>query len=166
MKRRFAGWGSTLLLGVLAILAGLFVVAPTALLGPQRDQTMVSLQRAYGFLRAGPAITVLLAIVALAITVRSWGRQPRRAQRGVSVALTVAIAMLAVAARIDPVEMMFAPLDEVRTVALAEADHVAPTGMVLGVRIGMRARAYPVGIVAYHHIVNDRLEDQPFAVTY
>jgi len=38
--------------------------------------------------------------------------------------------------------------------------------MILAVRFGGDARAYPIREMAYHHIVNDVVEDVPVAVTY
>ncbi len=38
--------------------------------------------------------------------------------------------------------------------------------MVLAIEVGGEARAYPVDLVAYHHIVNDELNGQPLAATY
>jgi hypothetical protein len=38
--------------------------------------------------------------------------------------------------------------------------------MVLAIRYGDDARAYPVREMAYHHIVNDVVEGVPVAVTY
>jgi hypothetical protein len=37
---------------------------------------------------------------------------------------------------------------------------------VLGLRLGDQARAYPLGYLSAHEIVNDRLGDVPIAVTW
>ncbi len=44
--------------------------------------------------------------------------------------------------------------------------HVQPEDLVLGVKLGDETAAYPIPIVGYHHIVNDRLAGEPFVVTY
>ncbi len=50
---------------------------------------------------------------------------------------------------------------------VAEAlDWLDPAERVLGVVIKDRARAYPVKILNWHEIVNDRIDDQFFAVSY
>jgi hypothetical protein len=41
-----------------------------------------------------------------------------------------------------------------------------PHEMVLGVEVGGDARAYPIGLLAQHEIVNDTVGGQPIAVTY
>jgi hypothetical protein len=38
--------------------------------------------------------------------------------------------------------------------------------MVLAVKVGAEQRAYPVVIMAYHHILNDSLGGTPLVVTY
>ena len=38
--------------------------------------------------------------------------------------------------------------------------------MILTVRFGSDARAYPIREMAYHHILNDVVEGVPVAVTY
>jgi hypothetical protein len=43
---------------------------------------------------------------------------------------------------------------------------LAPKDRVLGLRLGREARAYPVRILNWHEIVNDRVDGRPVAVTY
>ncbi|MDA1229335.1 MAG: DUF3179 domain-containing protein, partial [Planctomycetota bacterium] len=51
-------------------------------------------------------------------------------------------------------------------VAASAADYMAPADLIVGVVINNSARAYPLRILNYHEIVNDRMESTPFAVTY
>jgi hypothetical protein len=41
-----------------------------------------------------------------------------------------------------------------------------PAEMVLGVDLNGEARAYPIGLLAQHEIVNDSVGGHPIAVTY
>jgi len=47
-----------------------------------------------------------------------------------------------------------------------EATYLRPNDRVLGVVIGAQARAYPIRILNWHEVVNDRLSGMPIAVTY
>ena len=47
-----------------------------------------------------------------------------------------------------------------------EADYLQPTDRVIGVAWQGEARAYPLRILNYHEIVNDRVRETPIAVTY
>ena len=77
-----------------------------------------------------------------------------------------------------------APEDEYRIVTLLPPDAIPsiddpqfydvneagqeyhPDELVLGVEFGGEARAYPIGLLARHEIVNDTVGGQPIAVTY
>ncbi|MBI3838716.1 MAG: DUF3179 domain-containing protein [Planctomycetia bacterium] len=53
-----------------------------------------------------------------------------------------------------------------KQVAVSEATFLQPADRVIGVAIGDVARAYPLRILDYHEIVNDRIGELPIAVTY
>ncbi len=46
------------------------------------------------------------------------------------------------------------------------ADYLAPTDRILGVHLNGQARAYPIRILNYHEIVNDRVGGRPIVVSY
>jgi len=59
------------------------------------------------------------------------------------------------------------PIDEPKPVPIAAADEwLDAREPVLVVEVGGQARAYPVQILVWHEIVNDRLGGRPIAVTY
>jgi hypothetical protein len=60
----------------------------------------------------------------------------------------------------------FPALDDPATAPAAEAAFLDAEDEVFGVVVGGRARAYPVPVLAYHHVVNDVIEGIPVAVTY
>ena len=49
---------------------------------------------------------------------------------------------------------------------VAEADHLKPTEPVIGLVVNGDARAYPLGILIWHEIVNDTVGGVPVIVTY
>ena len=51
-------------------------------------------------------------------------------------------------------------------IAGADATYLRPTDRVIGVIADTQARAYPLNILNYHEIVNDRIGQLPIAVTY
>ena len=51
-------------------------------------------------------------------------------------------------------------------VSRAEAGFVSPDDEVFGVFEGGKARAYPITMMSYHHVVNDIVGGVPIAVTY
>lgn len=61
---------------------------------------------------------------------------------------------------------LFIAADDPRTVPAAEASFLREADEVLGLVVGGQARAYPVTMLSYHHVVNDVIEGIPVAVTY
>ena len=57
-------------------------------------------------------------------------------------------------------------IDHPRFLPADEADFLEPEDPVLGVFHGNEARAYPIKILDWHEIVNDRIGSTPIAVTY
>lgn len=100
--------------------------------------------------------------------------------------LTLACALVAapVAAQRGPVLTVPTPIDGTSVVVALPPDAIraidAPTFLrgeaaawqmtadeaVLGLRLAGEARAYPLGYLSAHEIVNDRLGDVPIAVTW
>jgi hypothetical protein len=61
---------------------------------------------------------------------------------------------------------LFLSVDEPRVVRGDAAEFLKSGDEVLGLVVGGRARAYPVTMISYHHVVNDVIEGIPVAVTY
>jgi hypothetical protein len=60
----------------------------------------------------------------------------------------------------------FVPLDDPSFIT-AEADtFIGDDELVLGYDQDGEARAYPVSMMRWHHIINDTVQDQPLLVTY
>ena len=62
--------------------------------------------------------------------------------------------------------MIFSPVEEARFVPVGEASFLETNDLVIGVSIGGESKAYPVRMLAYHHIVNDQLAGEPYVATY
>jgi hypothetical protein len=62
----------------------------------------------------------------------------------------------------DGIPALFAP----RFVTAEDADFISANDRVLGVTLDGVAKAYPIKILNYHEIVNDRFEDRAIAVTF
>ena len=57
-------------------------------------------------------------------------------------------------------------LSNPKFITYAEADWLEPDDRVIGIEIDGERRAYPIRILNYHEIVNDRIADTGFAITY
>jgi hypothetical protein len=75
------------------------------------------------------------------------------------------VAFSAVMARLNYFEWMFHPIPGAQFVPPAQAGLDAKE-MIMAVRLGRDARAYPIRQMAYHHILNDEVDGRPIVVTY
>lgn len=53
-----------------------------------------------------------------------------------------------------------------RFISAPEADWLEPDDRVIGIELDGERRAYPIRILNYHEIVNDRINESAFAITY
>ncbi|MBI4328364.1 MAG: DUF3179 domain-containing protein [Chloroflexi bacterium] len=60
----------------------------------------------------------------------------------------------------------FVPLDDPAFLKAQEATFLPDDDLVLGLEWAGEARAYPVRMVRYHHIVNDAAAGRPLLITY
>lgn len=57
-------------------------------------------------------------------------------------------------------------IDRPLFISARRADHVRDTDRILGIELEGVTKAYPVGILNWHEIVNDSINGQAFAITY
>lgn len=151
---------------VAATLSSLLLVGlPLYFIRPFVPQTETGVAVSYALRSLAPLLTIVLLAAGLVCAAALWkgGRVLRRV--GVVAALLVLAAMVP-AARWSPEETMFRPLPEPGFIEASRASHVEPDDMVLGIEIGGQAKAYPVRLLAYHHVVNDELNGVALAATY
>lgn len=148
---------------VLATLA--VVLIPAYIIRPFRGQSPEALTLALTLLTWAPVVTVAagLAALLLGIALLRGARRRQKALVGLGMLLVAASAALA---RYNYFERVFfkpitSPQFEPAAQAKLDADE-----MVLAVRSGNQARAYPIRAMAYHHLVNDTLGGVPLVATY
>jgi hypothetical protein len=141
-----------------------FATYPIYVIRPFREQKPAALEQALWVLLYDKPILVglfcLIAIPALML----WRRSGWVAR--VVLVPTVFIALLAaVSTWFNPEEIMFHPFGTPKYLSVDQAS-LEPNDMVLVVSTGGESRAYPIREMGYHHIINDRLHQLPFVVTY
>jgi Protein of unknown function (DUF3179) len=142
---------------------GLFFI-PAFIIQPFRHQSPRALSLALVLRQRAPLGTLVVALICLLLAVALW-RFARRWQRVVLAAAMVLVAFSAVMARLNYFEWMFHPVRSPQFEAEAQSKLDAAE-MIMAVRLGNDARAYPISEMAYHHIVNDMVGAVPVAVTY
>jgi hypothetical protein len=161
-KRRIA-WAVLFLL-TLAVLAG--VLIPVWLIRPFTPQTERDVEVAYTLRRWSPLATLAATAVALALVVWLW-RGTRRWWRKVPLVFMVILTGAgAWAARQNHFEWMFNPLPNAAYAKTSEAGFVDDNDRVLAVEIAGESVAYPIRLMAYHHLVQDTVGGTPIVATY
>ncbi len=155
-----------LLLLLLAVAALALVVAPVILIHPFRPQTERALAAGYEIRLWAPWATVALAAAALFLVARAWRGSRRWWTRAALVVLFVPVAASAWLSRVNIYEVMFNPLGGPSYVPASEAGYVDGTELALAVAGGGERVAYPVRLLAYHHLVADAVGGVPVVATY
>jgi hypothetical protein len=155
-----------LLLLLLLALSLALVIVPVFLIQPFRPQTQRALEISYLMRNWSPLTTLILLIATFALVIWQWGH----ARRWWRKALLVIILLLTLApawfARQNHFEWMFNPLPHSAYVKASDASFVRDSDMVLAVKINNEAVAYPVRLMAYHHIASDVVGGTPICATY
>jgi hypothetical protein len=141
----------------------LFLV-PAFIIRPFRHQSPATLVLAVALRQRAPLDSLLAAVAALILAFALWRTATgwRKALLGSTLLL---VTISAVMARMNYFEWMFHPIAWPGFEAEAQSKLDAGE-MIMAVRLGSDARAYPISEMAYHHILNDVVNGVPIAVTY
>ena len=153
-----------LLLTVVAALA--FVFVPIYLIWPFRPQTETGLAVGYYVRGLAPWATLALALAALLLVVRMWRASRRWWAKALMVLLFLPVGASVWAARQNVFEMMFRPMASPAYARAGEVDYVGDEEMVLAVERAGERVAYPVRLVASHHLVADTVGGVAVVATY
>jgi hypothetical protein len=157
----------TFILVLLACLAVslICVVYPIYVIRPFRHQGARELAIALVVARFRAVTTVISALTAILAAIGYWRVQPLKWRRGLTAAGAALAIVLAFLARVNIYELMFHPLTHPSFTAAREVK-LDGAEMVIAVRAGGEARAYPIRSMSYHHVVNDVLGGVAIVATY
>jgi len=162
-QRRSSLWLWTAF-SVCALAAITLLSVPAFIIRPFRHQSPHALLLAVALRQRAPLDALLAAIAAFLIAFALWRTATR--WRKAALALTLLpVTISAVMARMNYFEWMFHPIAAPGFDAEAQSKLDAGE-MIMAVRLGSDARAYPISEMAYHHILNDLVNGVPIAVTY
>jgi hypothetical protein len=154
-----------LLLLLIIAAAMALVVVPLFLIQPFKAQTGRALAVGYAVKEWAPWASLALAAVALFLVARMW-RGSRWWTKAAMVVLLVPVAASVWASRQNVYEMMFNPLERPAYAPPGEVSYIGDGDMVLAVERNGERVAYPVRLIAYHHVVADTVGGVPIAATY
>jgi len=130
---------------------------PLYVIRPFRQQGPRELALALAVIQIRPIVVVLVslaAVVCLFFYRRLW-----------AAIAVLAVCVCAGLSRVNVYEIMFHPLG-VPSFESVETTKLDGKQMLIAVNMGGTARAYPIRIIAYHHIANDTVGGVPVVATY
>jgi hypothetical protein len=158
---RFYSW---FIFTVSAMSAIAFFFVPAFIIRPFRHQSAAALDLAMALRQRAPWMTLAAALICLIFFLMLW--QGARVWGKTALAISMLLVTCsAVMSRLNYFEWMFHPVDSPQFQAESESK-LDKGEMILAVRFGADARAYPISQMAYHHILNDVVDGTPIAVTY
>lgn len=155
-----------LLLIVSLVVSFIFVVTPALLIQPFRPQTTRAVEVSYLLKSWSPFVTLVALVITVAFTFLLWNNARRWWRKTVLVILLLLALPPAWFARQNHFEWMFNPLRNSAYASISDVNFVSDSDMVLAVNIGNEAVAYPVRLMAYHHLVQDTVGGVPLVATY
>jgi len=154
-------WLCLILIALVGIAAFFF---PAFVIRPFTHQSSRGLWWAMAIRDRAPLVSLLSAIAFVPFAAVLWQRSGRWNKVFLGT-ISLVVAFSAVMSRLNYFEWMFHPVDSAQFEAETSSKLDAKE-MILAVRYGADARAYPISQMAYHHILNDVVGGVPIAVTY
>jgi len=160
--RRRIAWAA---LCVLTFVVMAIVLVPVFLIMPFRPQSPRSMEISYLMRRWSPLLTPLASATSLALLIWLW-RGTRWWRKGLLVIALLPTLALTWLARQNHFEWMFNPLPNASYAKASEAGFVKDNDRVIAIKIGNEAVAYPIRLMAYHHVVSDTVGGIHVVATY
>jgi hypothetical protein len=147
------------------LIAAAALIYPVYVIRPFRHQAPRELMIALAVLRYRPLVMILCAISSIAALIWYWSSENRTSRRIASMVSVIAVAAVAVLSRVNIYEIMFHPFDR-PSFSTADQVKLDADEKVIAVSIGHEARAYPIRVISYHHVINDEVNGVPIVASY
>ncbi len=162
LNRRIA-WFALILLAALSLA---LVALPVWIIQPFKAQTQQGLAWSFAMRRWSIFATPLALIVSFALVAWLWRGSRHWWRKPLLVVVLVPLLTAAWFSRQNHFEWLFNPLPNPAYAKISDAGFVGDTDVVLAVVHNGDAAAYPVRLMAYHHLVHDVVGNTPIVATY
>ena len=151
---------------VIALLALAIVILPAWIVQPFRPQSQRGLEVSYEMRRWSPLVTVIALASGLVLVLWLWRRSRRWWVKLFLLIVLIPLFGSTWFARQNHFEWMFNPLANAAYAKTNDAGFVVDADVVIAVENNGEAVAYPVRLMAYHHLVQDVVGGTPIVATY
>lgn len=162
MYRRLA-WLILLLFSALSLA---WVALPVWIIQPFRGQTPQGLAWSYQMRSWSSLATTVALLLGFALVLWLWRGSRRWWRRTLLIVILIPMAASVWFSRQNHFEWMFNPLPNPAYAKVADAGFVADSDVVIAIESNGEAVAYPVRLMAYHHLVEDVAGGTPIVATY
>jgi Protein of unknown function (DUF3179) len=160
---RRIGW---LALPIIILLSLAIVIVPVWIVQPFKAETQRGLAISYAMRRWSPSLTIAALIISFVLVGWLWRRSIRWFAKVALISMLLPLLLAAWFARQNHFEWMFNPLTNTAYAKSSDASFIDDKDMVLGVENNGEAVAYPVRLMAYHHVAQDVVGGTPIIATY
>jgi len=160
---RKAAWATLL---VITLVGLAIVLAPVWIIQPFKPQSARGLEASYAMRRWSPWVTLIALALALILVAWLWRGSRRWWKKALLVIVLIPSLVVTWFARQNHFEWMFNPLANAAYAKTSEAGFVDDADIVIAVESNGEAAAYPVRLMAYHHVVQDVVGGTPIVATY
>lgn len=154
-----------LVLLVILMIGLVVVITPIWIIYPFKAQSQRGLEVSFALRRISPVLTIIASLTFVLLGVWLW-RGARWFGKAIMVVLAISLFASTWMARQNHFEWIFRPDKNIAFAQPSQADFVGNSDMVLAVKINGEAAAYPVRLMAYHHLVQDVVGGTPIVATY
>lgn len=162
-RNRKTAWILLLLMSATALI---LVLVPVWIIQPFKPQSPRGVEVSYAMRSWSPVVTIVAALIGLLVVAKLWNGSRRWWKK----VLLGTVLMLLFAstwfARQNHFEWMFNPLAQAAYARITDAAFLADSDIVMAVESNGEAVAYPVRLMAYHHVVEDVVGGTPVVATY
>jgi hypothetical protein len=149
----------------LPLVAAASFAYPLYVIWPFRHQGTGELRVALAIIQIRPWLSVLSAVLCLALAVIACRQMRGKVTRSLAVASVLTAVACSYLSHVNIYELMFHPAGQPQFES-ADRAKLDPDDMVIAVRTEDNKRAYPIREMAYHHVVNDTFAGEPIVATY
>lgn len=154
-----------LVLIAIALIAFAIVFIPVWIIQPFKPQSSRGVEVSFLLRHWSPWITIIALLLGGFLVAKLW-RSSLWWKKAVLMIVLVPLLTSTWFARQNHFEWMFNPLPNAAYAKVNDAVFVSDNDVVLAVEINGEAAAYPIRLMAYHHLVEDVVGGTPIVATY
>ena len=155
-----------LILILIVVAAFAMVALPVWLIQPFRPQSQQGLEISYALRRWSPMLTIVSLAIGMVLLFWIWRVSSGWWRKALLVVIFIPLLAATWFARQNHFEWMFNPLANATYAKASAAQFVNDGDIVMSVEQNGEAAAYPIRLMAYHHLVQDTVGGTPIVATY